>query len=108
LRQTIAMTKLGTVPVFFLLAGYLAIGQAQPPNASDQAAPATADQHSQTDNDTGEVPMLRAHARQVLVTASVRTNTAKTVPQEVLKRHPGKRDVFAARHAGLTCQFRRT
>jgi hypothetical protein len=93
------MTRLGTVAVSFLLAGRLAIGQAQPPNASDQAVPSTADQHSQTDNSASEVPMFRAHARQVLVTASVRKNTAKSVPEEVLKRHPGERDVFAVRPA---------
>jgi hypothetical protein len=93
------MTKLGTVAVSFLFAGCLAIGQAQPPNASHQAASATADQHSQTDNGTGEVPMFRAHARQVLVTASVRKNAAKSVPEEVLKRHPGQKDVFAVRPA---------
>jgi hypothetical protein len=71
------MTKLGIILVSSLFAGCFAIGQAQPPNASDQAAPSTADQHSQTDNGTGEVPMFRAHARQVLVTASVRKNAAK-------------------------------
>jgi hypothetical protein len=93
------MTKLGTAAVSFLFAGCLVIGQAQPPNASHQAAPSTADQHSQTENGTGEVPMLHAHARQVLITASVRKNTAKSVPQEVLKRHPGDKDVFAVRPA---------
>src|ERR1700683_1308030 len=93
------MTKLGTIPVSLLFAGCLAIGQAQPPNASGQGAPSTADQHSQTDNGTDEVPMFRAHARQVLVTASVRKKAAKSVPEEVLKRHPGQKDVFAVRPA---------
>jgi hypothetical protein len=93
------MTKLGTIPVSLLFAGCLAIGQAQQPNASDQTVPSTADQHSQSDNGTDEVPMFRAHARQVLVTASVRKNAAKSVPEEVLKRHPGEKDVFAVRPA---------
>lgn len=85
------MAKLAIVVVSVLLASCLSTGQVQAPKATVQAGPATANERSQTDNGTGEIPTFYSHARQILVTASVWKHAARStawVPKEALKRYP--------------------
>lgn len=85
------MKKLAFVAVSILLASWLATGQVQAPGATVHAVPQIANERSQADNGAGEIPTLRSHARQVLVTASVWRHAAKSaapIPKDVLKRDP--------------------
>jgi hypothetical protein len=85
------MAKLAAVAVSVLLASCLSTGQGQAPNATVQAGSAIANERSQTDNGTGEIPTFYSHAQQVLVTVAVWEHAAKSaawVPKEVLKRYP--------------------
>jgi len=89
------MDRLAPVAISVLLASCLATGQAQAPNAPIQTGAAIANQRSQTDNGTGEIPKFYAHGRQVLVTVSVWKHAPKTVPEQVLKRYPDASDLAA-------------
>ena len=92
------MKRLAIVVVSVYLATCLSTGQVRAPRATVQACPPIANEPSQTDNGTGQIPTFYSHARQVLVTASVWKHAAKSaawVPKEVLKRHPGAADIFA-------------
>lgn len=85
------MAKLAVVAVSVLVASCFSTGQGQAPNATVQAGPPIANERSQTDNGTGEIPTFYSHARQVLVTVSVWKHAARSaawVPKEVLKRYP--------------------
>jgi hypothetical protein len=85
------MEKLAVVAVSVLVASCLSTGQVQAPNATAQAVPPIANERSQTDNGTGEIPTFHSQVRQVLVTVAVWKHAARSaawVPKEVLKRYP--------------------
>ncbi len=85
------MAKLAIVAVSVLVATCLSTGQVQAPNAAIPAGPPIANERSQTDNGTGEIPTFYSHARQVLITVAVWKHAARTaawVPKEALKRYP--------------------
>jgi hypothetical protein len=92
------MESLAVVAVSVLLASCLSTAQVQAPNATVQAGSPIANDPSQTDNGTSEIPTFHSHARQVLVTVSVWKHGPKSaawVPKEVLKRYPTAADVLA-------------
>ena len=85
------MERLAVIAVSALVASCLSTAQVQTPNATVQAGSIISNDRSQTDNGTGEIPTFHSHARQVLVTVSVRKHSAKSaawVPEEVLKQYP--------------------
>ncbi len=86
-----AMAKLASVAISVLFASCLATGQVLARSATVQATPPIANERSQTDNGTTEIPTFYSHARQVLVTAAVWKHAARSaawVPKEALKRYP--------------------
>lgn len=93
------MERLVVVAVSVLLASCLSTGQVQVPKSTVQGGSATANELSQTDNGTGEIPTFYSHARQVLVTVAAWKNAAKStawVPKDVLKQYPmAARDALA-------------
>jgi hypothetical protein len=92
------MKKLAVVAVSVLVASCFSTGPVLAPNASVQAGSAIANERSQTDNGTGEIPKFYSHARQVLVSVSVWKHAARSaaaVPKEVLKRHPAGVEIYA-------------
>src|SRR5579863_2854087 len=92
------MAKLAIVAVCVLLASCLSAGQVQAPKATVQAGSAIANEGSQADNRTGEIPTLYSHVRQVLVTVWVWKHAARSaawVPREVLKRYPSVANALA-------------
>ena len=83
--------KRAVLAVSILLASGLSTGQVQAPLAMGQAVSPVANERSQTNKGTGEIPTFYSHARQVLVTAEVWKHEAKTtawIPNDVLKRNP--------------------
>lgn len=92
------MEKLALVAVSVLVASCLAAGQVQAPSATVQGGSAISNERSQTDTGTGEIPTFYSHARQVLVTVSVRKHAAKSaawVPKQALKQYPMAADRLA-------------
>src|ERR1022692_2275545 len=89
------MERLAVIAVSVLVASFLSTGQVQAPNTTVQGGPPIANERSQTDNGTGEIPTFYSHARQVLVTVSVWKRAARSVPREALKRNPMAAEALA-------------
>jgi len=92
------MVKLALVAIFPLVASGLSRGQTIGPTPAVKSGPATANESSQTDNRTGEIPTFHSQVQQVLVTVAVWKNAPRTtawVPRNVVKERPDLADSMA-------------